>query len=407
MKFKKTVLASMLCALPCFMALNSAYAADMEKLVIAARGGSHVDVINAVKEKFEKEHNVTIEVMGLENADLKQKIALDSRASSGAFDLVMLDDPWIPEFAKAGVLCNLTQNGYSDDSDFVKTSLDIGKEPYAKGDTYALPFAGNVTLLFFNQEVLNSLGYKSAPDNWDEVYKIAKKAQENGKLGYVVRGQQGNPIVGDYMPLLWAFGGDVFDDNWQVTVDTPEGLASLNLYLELAKTGANYEKNDIVSSVAKGNAAMALGWPSWFISGSDTAAAYAVIPGKVSADSKEYSAGVIGNWMMGVTANTTHKDLAIELLKYLTSSEVQKAAADKGAVPTRVSVFNDKDLSAKYPFYKTLLVGTQNSKVRPRTELWGEIENVYGIELSNALSGTKSVKQALVDAQKAIEKVMK
>lgn len=110
---------------------------------------------------------------------------------------------------------------------------------------------------------------------------------------------------------------------------------------------------------------------------------------------------------MGVTANTTHKDLAIELLKYLTSSEVQKAAADKGAVPTRVSVFNDKDLSAKYPFYKTLLVGTQNSKVRPRTELWGEIENVYGIELSNALSGTKSVKQALVDAQKAIEKVMK
>lgn len=110
---------------------------------------------------------------------------------------------------------------------------------------------------------------------------------------------------------------------------------------------------------------------------------------------------------MGITANCGKKDLAIELLKYLTSEEVQKAAADKGAVPTRISVFNDKELSAKYPFYKTLLTGTQNSKVRPRTELWGEIENVYGIELSNALSGTKSAKQALADAQKAIEKIVK
>lgn len=407
MKFKKTVIAAVLCTLPSFMSINFAFAADLQKLVIAARGGSHVDVINAVKAKFEKEHNVEIEVMGLENADLKQKIALDSRASDGAFDLVMLDDPWIPEFAKAGVLCNLTQNGYTDDTDFVKTSLDIGKDPYAQGDTYALPFAGNVTLLFFNQDVLKNLGYEKAPDNWDDVYNIAKKAQSQGTLGYVVRGQQGNPIVGDYMPLLWAFGGDIFDDNWNVTVNTEKGLASLNLYLELAKTGSNYEKNDIVASVSSGKAAMALGWPSWFISGSDTSAAYAVIPGKVNAQSESYSSGVIGNWMMGVTANTQNKDLAIELLKYLTSSEVQKAAADKGSVPTRISVFNDKELSAKYPFYATLLAGTQNSKVRPRTELWGEIENVYGIELSNALSGTKSAKQALIDAQKAIEKVIK
>lgn len=407
MKFKKTVLACVLAAIPAFACVNQAYAQDMEKIVIAARGGSHVDVINAVKEKFEKEHNVEIEVMGLENADLKQKIALDSRASVGAFDLVMLDDPWIPEFAKAGVLCDLTKNGYTDDSDFVKTSLDIGKDPYAKGDTYALPFAGNVTLLFFNQDVLKSVGATHAPDNWEDVLNIAQKAQLNGKLGYVVRGQQGNPIVGDYLPLLWAFGGDVFDENFNVTVNSPEGLASLEFYLQLAKTGANYEKNDIVASVASGKAAQALGWPSWFISGTDSVASYAVIPGKIDAQSKEYSAGVIGNWMMGITANCGKKDLAIELLKYLTSEEVQKAAADKGAVPTRLSVFNDKELSAKYPFYKTLLTGTQNSKVRPRTELWGEIENVYGIELSNALSGTKSAKQALADAQKAIEKIVK
>ena len=106
----------------------------------------------------------------------------------------------------------------------------------------------------------------------------------------------------------------------------------------------NYDKNDLVASVSKGKAAMSLGWPSWFISGSDSLANYAVIPGKKDASSPEYSAGVIGNWMMGVTANTTHKDLAVKLLQYITSAEVQISAADKGAVPTRTSVFNNADM---------------------------------------------------------------
>ena len=46
------------------------------------------------------------------------------------------------------------------------------------------------------------------------------------------------------------------------------------------------------------------------------------------------------------------------------------------------------------------------SRERPRTPLWSQIENVYGIELSNALSGTKTVDQALADAKTAIEGVM-
>lgn len=72
---------------------SAALADDEVTLTIAARGGSHVDVINAVKDKFEKENNCTIKILGLENASLKQKVSLDSRNEEGAFDLVMLDDP--------------------------------------------------------------------------------------------------------------------------------------------------------------------------------------------------------------------------------------------------------------------------------------------------------------------------
>ena len=376
-------------------------------LVIAARGGSHVDVINAVKAQFEADNNCTIEVLGLEAADLKQKVSLDAKNEKGTYDLMMIDDPWMPEYAQAGMMLNLTEAGYVDDKDFVEASLIIGKDPYGTGDTYALPFAGNVTLLFYNQGVLDAAG-ATVPDNWADVLNISKAVNgKDGKIGYVIRGQQGNPIVGDFMPILWAYGGDIFDEDWNVVVNSPEAVAALNLYKELLANGVNYEKNDIVSSVADGKAAMSLGWPSWFISPEGSMAGYARIPGKVDAAATDYPSGVIGNWMMAVTANSQNPELATKLLEYLTSAETQIAAADSGAVPTRVSVFTDAELSAKYPFYATLLDATEQSRVRPRTPLWSEIENVFGIELSNAISNTKSVEQALADSQTAIEGIMK
>lgn len=375
-------------------------------LTIAARGGTHVDVINAVKDEFEKKNNCKIEVLGLESDDLKQKISLDAANKEGTYDIVMIDDPWITEFCENGILLNLTENGYTDDSDFVTKSLDVGKYPYAEGDTFALPFAGNVTMLFYNEDVLSAIN-EEVPSSWESVYNVAKKAKEAGYLGYVVRGQQGNPIVGDYLPLLWAYGGNIFDKDMNCTVDSDEAKQALEMYIKLANTGANYEKDDIVSSVSDAKAAMSLGWPSWYISNGESKSGYAAIPNKASDSSKAYSAGVIGNWLMGVTANSKNIDLSIKLLEYLTSADTQITAADAGAVPTRTSVFDNEELVAKYPYYTTLKEATEQSAVRPRTPLWSEVEQAYGIELSNALSETKTVDDALKDAKTAIEKIMK
>lgn len=110
---------------------------------------------------------------------------------------------------------------------------------------------------------------------------------------------------------------------------------------------------------------------------------------------------------MGVTANSKNKEMALKFLEYLTSAEVQKETLDKGAVPTRTSVLQDNELNKKYPYFKTLLEATENSVIRPRTTKWSDIENAYGTELSNAVSGTKTVDQALADAKTAIEAIMK
>ena len=386
---------------------TGAAASEPAKLVIAARGGSHVDVINAAKEKFEQENKVKIEILGLESADLKQKVSLDAVNKEGAYDLTMIDDPWMPEFCETHILEDLTQIGYKEDSDFVKKSLDIGRNPYGTGDVYALPFAGNVQFLFYNKQLLEA-NKLEVPKTWEDVLKISKAVNgKDGKVGYVIRGQQGNPIVSDYLPILWAYGGNVFDKDWNVIVDSKEGKEALQMYVDLLKNGANYEKNDIVSAVSTGKGAMSLGCPSWYISGENSKAEYAAVPTKVNGSSKASDTGMIGNWMMGVTANSKNKELALKFLQYITSAEVQTNAAEKGGVPTRTSVLKDSNLNKKYPYFKTLLEGTENSVIRPRTARWSDVETAYGAELSNAISGTKTIDQALADAKTAIEVIMK
>jgi len=392
-------------ASPCF-AGGSSQKQELQKLVIAARGGLHVTAIESVKAAFEVANNCTVEVLGLEADDLKQKISLDSRSSAGAYDLVMADDPWMPEFCAAGIYANLTKLGLKDDPDFIPASLAIGKDPYRSGDTYALPFAGNVQLLFYNKALFES-NKIAIPTDWAGVLAASRTLKQTGKLGYIIRGQQGNSIVSDYLPLLWAFGGTVFDTAGKVAIDSKAAKDALQMYIDLLGTGANYERNDLVAAVADGKAGMALGWPSWFISGVNANAAWATIPGKAGPSATTYPTGMIGHWMMGVTANSTHKELAMKLLQHLTSSENQKIMADKGGVPTRKSVYSDASLVAKYAYYPTLLQATIDSVVRPRLPAWSEIEAVYGAELSAAVSGAKTIDRALADAKAAIERILR
>ncbi len=400
---KKSVLLSLL--LLFVLVLSPAYAQEQTTLTIAARGGSHVDAMNAVKAEFEAANNVTIEILGLESADLKQKIGLDSLNAAGELDLIMIDDPWMPEFAESGIMANLTELGYVEDEDFLAASRAIGKDPYGEGDVYALPFSGNVMLFFYNKALFDAKSLE-VPTDWETVRAIAQEMKADGTIGYVIRGQQGNPIVSDFLPILWAFGGNVFDAEWNVTINSEEAKAALELYIDLLNNGVNYEKNDIVAAVSDGKAAMSLGWPSWYISGETATAAYAPIPGKSSPDAEVHGSGMIGNWMMAVTANSANKELALEFLKFVTSAESQKIGAEVGGVPTRASVLTDAELVAKYAYFPTLMEGTNNSVVRPRTPLWSNVETALGTELSSAISGVKTVEQSLIDATAAIEAVM-
>ena len=371
-------------------------------ITIAARDGSHSNVINAVKSTFEQEHNCTINVIPLSANDIHDNAIKDAANQAGSYDIIMIDDPLMPEYIEKNILCNLTKLGYTDDEDFVEKSRLLGKEPYPLGATYAVPFSGNVQLLFYNADVVDS---SSDLTNWQSIYEISKKLNSEGKKGYAIRGQTGNPIVSDFLPILWSFGGDILVDN-KVVLDSKESREALEFYCKLYETGGNYEKDDLVEAVSSGEAAFALGWPSWFITNNGVSAEFSQIPGQKDASSELLPTGEIGNWLLGVTNNSPNKELALEAVKYLTSKEVQLEALEEGGVPTRNSIFLDKDILKKYPFFQAIYSGTNNSRVRPRTTKWAQIEVVFGEQLVKCIDGEQSVDETIIASQKAIQELI-
>lgn len=398
---------------------------NTKSLTLAVNSGVEGDALKQAALDYEAQTGVHIQIAEFPYANLFEKELIDLSARSGAYDLIMLDDPWFPKFASQQLLTELTpllqtRGLKGPDDDFVATSIALGREPYQTGALFALPYVGNSQLLFYRKDLFAKHNLKE-PTNWDDVLAATKiiseremsGAPDGGKVyGYVMRAAQGNAAVADFMPIFWAFGGEMFDAGGQPTVNSSEGVTALKFMLELGKYSppgyASFNADEVGAHLLQGTAAISINWPAWITSFNDGSRSkvigkmeFTVMPGARNPGRAE-----IGNWLIAIPRDARNKDAAADFLLWATNAEQMKRSALRGNPPTRKSLFNDPELVAKFPAYPAQLRSLENSKPRPRTPFWNEIENVFGIYLSKANSGELSAEDAMNQANAEIAKIL-
>src|SRR6476659_1776670 len=127
-------------------------------LTLAVNSGVEGDALKQAALDYEKQTGVHINIAEFPYANLFEKELIDLNAHSGAYDLIMLDDPWFPKFASLNVLSDLSpllqKRGKSGpDDDFVTASLALCREPYQTGTLLALPYVGNSQLFFYRKDL--------------------------------------------------------------------------------------------------------------------------------------------------------------------------------------------------------------------------------------------------------------
>ncbi|HEX8922513.1 MAG TPA: ABC transporter substrate-binding protein [Pyrinomonadaceae bacterium] len=396
-----------------------------KQLTLAVNSGVEGDALKEAARDYEAQTGVHINIAEFPYSNLFEKELVDLNARTGAYDLIMLDDPWFPKFATKDALTDLAplyeKRGVKwPDEDFVHTSLALCRHPYETGKLYALPYVGNSQLFFYRKDIFEKHNLKE-PATWDDVLQAARSISEREMAGapggsrmhgYVMRAAQGNAVVADFMPIFWAFGAEMFDASGKPAVNSAEGIAALKFMLELGKYSppgyASFNADEVSAHLLQGTAAMSINWPAWISSFNDPAKSkvigkmeFTVMPGKALPGRAE-----IGNWLISIPRSAKNSEAAFDFLVWATSAEQMKRSALRGNPPTRKSVFTDAELLAKFPAYPAQLRSLENSRPRPRTPSWNEIENAFGIYLSKANSGELAPEDAMNQANLKIAEII-
>ena len=396
---------------------------NSKQLSLAVVGGVEGEALKQAALDYERQTGVHVQIAQFPYASLFEKELIDLNSHTGAYDLVMMDDPWFPRFAGSQWLTDLTpllqKRGQSGpDADFIASSVAVCRHPYQTGALFALPYVGNSQLFFYRKDLFAKHGLEE-PATWTDVFAAAKTIQENETdpngdkmYGYVMRAAQGNAAVADFMPIFWAFGAEMFDASGKPTVNSPEGIEALRFMLELGKYSppgyASFNADEVSAHLLHGTAAMSINWPAWISAFSDPSKSkvigkigFTTLPGARKAGQAE-----IGNWLIAIPRYSQNTEAAMDFLLWATSAEQMRRSAERGNPPTRRSLFQDAELVAKFPAYPAQLRSLETSRPRPRTPQWNEIENAFGIFLSKANSGELSPADAMNQANAEIEKIL-
>jgi len=395
----------------------AAGAAQAEKLVIAGRDGGYGQALKLAIEDYKAANpGLEVEQLELTGGGLLEKVTIAMREKAGAYDVIMLDDPWAVEFMSNGWLADLNKLGGGVDEDFVKPARDVSRYPVGSGPYYAVPFVGNVELFAYRKDLFDKHGL-ARPASWTDVLAAAKtiSAAEGDISGVVFRGKKSNPIVTGFLPILWAHGAHVVGPDGKPGLDSEAALTALNLYLELKKYAPKgietYNATEVRDALMQGTTAMTIElWPAWAPALDDPASSK--VPGKIeimaAPGQVKGPAPMLGSWLVAVPADAKNPEGARAFIDFLTSPAMQKKLAlEVGTPPTRASVYKDPEVVGKYRWYPAQAEALQNAQPRPRITQWAKVETILGDYLQLALIGEMLPKDALMEANERVARALR
>src|ERR1700751_2980203 len=111
-----------------------------------------------------------------------------------------------------------------------------------------------------------------------------------------------------------------------------------------------------------------------------------------------------------VSAYSKNADVAADLVKFLSSPEIQKRRAiELSQLPTRPSLYTDSAILAKNCWFKNMTEGLPNAVARPSTGTgadYNQISTAFFQNVNQVLSGTESAQDAVKNVEKVGKRLM-
>ncbi len=340
--------------------------------------------------------------------DMNTQIAIDI-ASGGIADLYAINNPEHASYVDMGLLADITDYlaDWEDMEQFYERSVASCQ---VDGRLYGLPaFDTNCLALFYNKTVLEEAGIE-VPTTMEELYAACEQVTDAsiGRYGLTMSAIDAEDGTFQFIPFLYAFGGDVYD------VDSEGSVAALQYLVDLIENGymsrevINFKQGDALTRWLAGQAVFMING-SWNLNSIRTTYdpelgwewSVALIP----AGPAGQSFSCMGGKNIGVGA-TEHVEEAVEFLKFISGKDVMlEFATQFGAVPNRADVAADPYWASDYE--ANVFVEQMDSAVpRGPHKDWAEISQAIRTATGSAMSGNSTAADALAVAAQTIDGIL-
>ena len=231
--------------------------------------------IAANLDPFTKLTGIDIKITQLELAAMVQKVALDFASGEGAYQIVYADPYQVmapynhgarrPQRVPAGPGASPTPSRSTTSSSF---QLDASGRFGDREKLFALPYDAPTMIWMYRKDLFEKHGEQMKQDlgfdpnprddsTWDDFYKTSewfkKNADKTGvPYGHGHMAKQHDSLMNDFSNLLWAYGGQYFEDDEKVgslgsaepgepQLTSPEALEGAEMYRKLVSIGASLE----------------------------------------------------------------------------------------------------------------------------------------------------------------------
>ena len=374
----------------------------LNALFMKQAGYSEDDVV-AMTQAFTESTGIQVNPTFVAYEELAPKIL--TSAASGGYDVILGDCIWPAQFAKAGIVLDVTDRvNELDLDDIYQGALDATKY---EGKYYGMPWLNDVKYMFVNMELLKQAGIEAAPTTWDELIADAKACKEQGICEFPIVGcyAQAECLICDYTCIAGSFGGSFVDENNNPTLNSAENVAALDFMAQTLKDGLCNPKSlemiedDVLSTFAAGNAVFAINWTYQYASMNDESQSTVVGQGVITpipGTDKAQSATVNGGMPLMITAGCKNPDEAWDYMLFLASKEMQ-AKYCANALPIWKSLYTDPQVieTAGADVVAASQVQFDFIENRPMVPYYNELSTSMQTEIQLVLLGQKTAQEAL------------
>jgi ABC-type sugar transport system, periplasmic component len=393
------------------------FAAQAENLsLVSGAVGQDLEELRQQLVDFEAKsgHKVQVVSMPASTTDQFGQYRLWLSAKNPDIDVYRTDVIWAPQLAQHLVdLSEAAKDVVGDHFEAIIESQTVD------GRLVALPMFTDAPALFYRTDLLEKYG-KQPPATWAELEATAKEIQDaeraagaNDMWGFVFQGAAYEGLTCDALEWIKSFGGgQIVEADGTISVNNEQAVKALETAKGWIGTIAPggvlaYKEEDSRGVWQTGKAVFMRNWPYAFALGNsaDSAVkgAFDVVPLPMGEGEEARSAATLGGWNLAVSNYSRHHEAAIELVKYLASTEAQKfRAVGFSKLPTIKSLYDDPEVAEKQPViprWKDIFLNAVPRPSAPTKGAYNEVSAKFWTAVHNTLSGRGSAADNLAELE--------